>query len=154
MLFSIIRLRRTFYPIRTLLCIAVVFFIAWLALTAQLYWECEKHTTWKRAKVPQCLLSPTVGVCQLISKRRYLTSNTAVDIVWALTRFHTASGCYFRQYSFILPYPGVYEHSRQKATFPAHADLWDLCHHNSGIIRSCWVPSQLQTATHRYIGPH
>ncbi|KAF5362114.1 hypothetical protein D9756_002137 [Leucocoprinus leucothites] len=66
-LFSIIRIRRKFLRIRPLPLIAAAFLIVWFILTAQIYWECETRTEWKRTTVPQCKLSSTVPICQLIT---------------------------------------------------------------------------------------
>ncbi|KAF9446198.1 hypothetical protein P691DRAFT_761838 [Macrolepiota fuliginosa MF-IS2] len=66
-LFSIIRITRGFRPNRHLAIAAALFLLAWVVLTAQLYWECETETAWKHAEIPQCKLDRVVAICQLIT---------------------------------------------------------------------------------------
>lgn len=66
-LFSIIRVTRTFRRTVPLLIISGIFLLTWLLLTAQLYWECEVQTAWKHLEIPQCHLSRAVAIFQIIS---------------------------------------------------------------------------------------
>lgn len=67
-LFSLIRITRNLRPTRTLYVFAVLFFLAWAFLTAQLFWICESQKGWKEKPIPQCTLGTVVAVCQIVCK--------------------------------------------------------------------------------------
>ncbi|XP_006461758.1 hypothetical protein AGABI2DRAFT_178785 [Agaricus bisporus var. bisporus H97] len=66
-LFSLIRITRNLRPTRMLYVFAVLFFLAWAFLTAQLFWICESQKGWKEKPIPQCTLGTVVAVCQIVS---------------------------------------------------------------------------------------
>lgn len=47
--------------------IGVLFFLIWMALLAQLFWECESKSQWKQLLNPQCKLAKEVPILQLVS---------------------------------------------------------------------------------------
>jgi hypothetical protein len=46
---------------------AVLFFISWAILTAQVFWVCIPEPTWKQLALPQCFLGFDVAIAQVIS---------------------------------------------------------------------------------------
>ncbi|KAF7770342.1 hypothetical protein Agabi119p4_6316 [Agaricus bisporus var. burnettii] len=66
-LFSLIRITQNLRSNRFFFIFGAIFLLTWLVLTAQLYWECEAKTAWKKMKVPQCDLSSAVAICQIIA---------------------------------------------------------------------------------------
>ncbi|RDB18573.1 hypothetical protein Hypma_000322 [Hypsizygus marmoreus] len=66
-LFSMIRIDPSQRRRTRLLCIAVLFFLVWTILVAQLFWVCEPHAIWKLLPTPQCPLNGQVAISQLVS---------------------------------------------------------------------------------------
>lgn len=79
MLFSIIRIARgALCRPRGLYVSAALFLAIWAFLTGELFWDCERKTSWKHLATPRCDVSRFTSSILLISK--YFLRHT---VIWA-----------------------------------------------------------------------
>ncbi|KAJ7076209.1 hypothetical protein B0H15DRAFT_864546 [Mycena belliarum] len=65
-LFTVIRLAFGTFR-RILSVVAILFFVAWAVLFAQVWWVCERQPGWKDQPLPQCQLGRNVAIAQVIT---------------------------------------------------------------------------------------
>lgn len=148
-LFSIIRITHTHQPNRILHAFGILFLLAWLILTAQLYWECETKTAWKHTEIPQCNLSVAVAICQLIGKlvRQYTIDLNCIESC-------LFSGYSFRQCALTCSHSVIHDYQGSKAALSRHDDFRYLHRDHHCVGRACRLHIPIQGGTYSHIGFH
>jgi hypothetical protein len=79
-IFTVVRIAPWASQKRVLLGIALVIFLQWLLLVAQMFWVCEKgDTSWKDAPFALCPLGLKVAVTQAVSEYSLLLVSVMAD---------------------------------------------------------------------------